>query len=335
MTARQSIKAKPRLAVTVGDPAGIGPEITLKALCGGILEDVAELLIVGTASNLQQQAKRLGIDKEIGLDAAASVLKTGARITDVPISSSSGFECDYGKVSAQCGEASFRYLQRAAELAKSGEVDGLVTGPINKESWRAADVPYVGHTEALADIFKARTETLFITDKLRIFFLTRHLSLRDAIEQISVEKTTSMFLHAKSVLHKFGLDNPRIAVAALNPHAGDGGLFGQEEINILLPAVERARNEGVAAFGPLPADSVFHQGAQGEFDAVIALYHDQGHIAAKMMNFLGTVSVTTGLPVIRTSVDHGTAFDIAGKNLADSTSMVSAIKLAAQLCRAR
>jgi 4-hydroxythreonine-4-phosphate dehydrogenase len=240
-----------------------------------------------------------------------------------------------GRVAAECGAASYSYLETAVRLAQESKVDAIVTGPVHKESWLAAKVPHIGHTEALSTLFQSSAETLFVVDRLRIFFLTRHVSLQEAIRLISPHRLVELLRHAHVALGWLGIPNPRIAVAALNPHAGDGGLFGDEETTKLLPGVEAATKEGILAFGPLPADSVFHQCAQGEFDAVIALYHDQGHIAAKMRSFFGTVSVTTGLPVVRTSVDHGTAFDIAGQNRADPTSMVEAIKLAARIVQGR
>jgi 4-hydroxythreonine-4-phosphate dehydrogenase len=240
-----------------------------------------------------------------------------------------------GQISAACGAASYEYLLTAVRLAKDGAIDAIVTGPIHKESWRAAEVPHIGHTEAFATLFGGVAETLFVVDRLRIFFLTRHASLFNAIQMISPERLLSLLRHAHEALGWFGIRSPRIAVAALNPHAGDGGLFGDEETTKLAPGIAAARGEGIQAFGPLPADSVFHQCANGQFDAVISLYHDQGHIAAKMKSFFGTVSVTTGLPVIRTSVDHGTAFDIAGRNRADPTSMIEAIHLASAIVRGR
>jgi len=319
---------KPKIAITLGDPAGIGPEIVLKALQSEELRELTDLVITGSRKILTEQSR--GLCPSGGLEYFSS--GSGVELIDIPFPEHS---VKFGQISASCGMASYEYLVAAIALAKEGKVDGIVTAPVHKEAWKAANVPHVGHTEALAELFKSTAETLFVVDDLRIFFLTRHVSLRRAIDLITVERTLSLLRHAKETLRWLHIPEPRIAVAGLNPHAGDGGLFGDEEIKILAPAVEAARKEGIFAFGPLPADSVFHQCAQGEFDAVIALYHDQGHIASKMRSFLGTVSVTTGLPVIRTSVDHGTAFDIAGKNAADPTSLIAAAKLAARLAKNR
>jgi len=212
-------------------------------------------------------------------------------------------------------------------------VDALVTAPINKESWKAAKVPYPGHTEALGVLFDRSVETMFVAGNLRIFFLTRHHSLRIAIDQLDATRVTHLLDHAHHTLRQLGVEHPRIAVAALNPHGGEHGLFGDEEQVHLSPGIEAARAGGVDASGPVPADAVFYQAVNGRYDAVIALFHDQGHIAAKMHDFFGTVSVTTGLPVIRTTVDHGTAFDIAGRGIADAAGQVQAFVVARELAQ--
>ncbi|NDC37536.1 MAG: 4-hydroxythreonine-4-phosphate dehydrogenase PdxA [Proteobacteria bacterium] len=320
---------KARIAVTVGDPAGIGPEIAIKAVLDPMVATCADLSIVANLQVLQTEAQRINRAEEFWM-----ACRPGGpvHIVDCPLPHA---PCSPGQISAEGGAASYDYVVTAARFAQQGKVDAIVTGPVHKESWRAAQVPHIGHTEAFAALFDSSAETLFVVDKLRIFFLTRHVSLAKAIPLMTPERLLALLRHAQVALGWLGISAPRIAVAALNPHAGDGGLFGEEETTQLLPGIEAARREGLIVFGPLPADSVFHQCAQGEFDAVISLYHDQGHIAAKMKSFFGTVSVTTGLPVVRTSVDHGTAFDIAGKNLADPTSMIEAIKLAAQIVRAR
>jgi 4-hydroxythreonine-4-phosphate dehydrogenase len=319
----------PRLAITVGDPAGIGPEIVVKAVVNPRLRGIARLYIVANKEVLYTQAARANLVAE--LDAALAEPSSVSIVeSSLPVQSYA-----MGQVSAACGEASYDYLNTAVRLAKENLIDAIVTGPVHKESWLAAKVPHIGHTEALASLFESSAETLFVVDRLRIFFLTRHASLVKAIEMITPERLVNLLRHAREALGWLGIQDPRIAVAALNPHAGDGGLFGDEETTKLLPGVEAAVREGIRAVGPLPADSVFHQCAQGDFDAVIALYHDQGHIAAKMRSFFGTVSVTTGLPILRTSVDHGTAFDIAGQNRADPTSMIEAITVAAQIVRGR
>jgi 4-hydroxythreonine-4-phosphate dehydrogenase len=321
--------SKPRLAITVGDPAGIGPEIVLKAVVQPEIQALAQLRVVGKRELLYAEATRANLvpQLEAALAEGSSVSLIDSNLPARPF--------EMGQVAGACGEASYEYLKTAVRLGHEGSIDAIVTGPVHKESWLAAKVPHIGHTEALSTLFESPAETLFVVDNLRIFFLTRHASLVKAIEMITAERLLELLRHAQEALGWLGIKDPRIAVAALNPHAGDGGLFGDEETTKLLPGVQAAVREGIRAFGPLPADSVFHQCAQGEFDAVIALYHDQGHIAAKMKSFFGTVSVTTGLPILRTSVDHGTAFDIAGKNRADPTSMVEAITLAARITQGR
>jgi 4-hydroxythreonine-4-phosphate dehydrogenase len=215
-------------------------------------------------------------------------------------------------------------------------VDAITTAPIHKEALRAAGVPHVGHTEMLADYLGAPEPlTLFLTGKLRIFFLSRHLSLRQAIDFITRERVRHTIQTVHRAMTEFGFPTPRIAVAALNPHASDGGLFGNEEAEHLSPAVADARAAGIDAVGPVGADSVFHQALEGQYDCVLSLYHDQGHIAAKTRDFYGTVTATLGLPVLRTSVDHGTAFDIAWQGKANPASMEAAILAAVDLLAQR
>jgi 4-hydroxythreonine-4-phosphate dehydrogenase len=235
---------------------------------------------------------------------------------------------EMGQIAAHTGHDSVAYVETAAELGQQHRIQAIVTAPINKEAMRAAGVKYPGHTEILGAAFNSGVETMFVVDKMRIFFLTRHLSLRQAIDAISQEGLLHLLAHAREVLAKMGIDTPTIGVAGLNPHAGDGGLFGDEEIRVLQPAIAAAQKRGWDVVGPVGADSIFHQALSGRYDAVISLYHDQGHIAAKTYDFNRTVSVTTGLPIIRTSVDHGTAFDIAGQGIADATNMIEAIKVA-------
>jgi 4-hydroxythreonine-4-phosphate dehydrogenase len=310
---------RPDIAITCGDPAGIGPEIVLKALRSEELSSRLKPVVIGSSEALKKAARTI--------EDGNSVLQK-LDVIDIPLRAD---QIEFGKVLAECGRVSYEYLKVAAEMASRGRVKAIVTAPIHKESWKKGGVEHIGHTEALEALFGVKAETLFVVDKLKIFFLTRHVSLIEAIGLISSKRLLKLLHHANQALSLFEISDPKIAVAGLNPHAGDGGLFGSEESAILAPAIKQARSQGIDALGPLAADSVFYQCLKGEFDAVIALYHDQGHIAAKMHDFHGTVSVTTGLPVVRTSVDHGTAFDIAGKNLANPKSMLNAIKLAARL----
>jgi 4-hydroxythreonine-4-phosphate dehydrogenase len=236
-----------------------------------------------------------------------------------------------GKVQALGGEAAYAAIRASIELAMAGRIAGVATTPINKESLKAAKIPFIGHTEMFAEHTGAREEmTMFTISGLKIFFLTRHMSLIDACRSITRERTLGGIEKAMKALRQLGIEQPHLAVAALNPHGGEDGLFGREEMDAIKPAIEAARANGMKVSGPVPADSVFHMARIGRYDAVLSLYHDQGHIAAKMMDFEKTVSVTLGLPILRTSVDHGTAFDIAGTGKASAVSMIEAIKVAAE-----
>lgn len=238
-----------------------------------------------------------------------------------------------GELSADAGGASDLFLRKACELGLAGEIDAFATAPINKEALRLAGIPHIGHTEMLAAYLNVEDSplTLFLTGNMRIFFLSRHLSLRGAIDYITADRVCEFIRRVHFAMTEFGFANPRIGLAALNPHASDGGQFGDEERIHLLPAAEQARAEGIDVSSPIGADSVFNMAVEGKFDCVISLYHDQGHIAAKTRDFHGTVTATLGLPVLRTSVDHGTAFDIAWKGAANSISMKMATLAAVDL----
>lgn len=328
---------RPVVAVTMGDPAGIGPEVTVKAAARKELWDCCRLLVVGDAAVLTAAVELTDVSltihpvtdvDEAGFwPSALDVLDLGA--VDVA-------EVAPGEVSADAGEASIAYVRQATELAIRGQVDALVTGPINKAAVRAAGIPYVGHTELLAAITgEDRVTTMLATPGLRVVHVTRHVPLADVAPLITRERVLETLRITHRGLKQMGLRKPKLAVAALNPHGGDGGLIGCEEIEEIRPAVEDAVVQGIDAHGPIPADSVFFQAIGGAFDAVVALYHDQGHIPIKTHDFAHSVTVTLGLPIVRTSVDHGTAFEIAWQGEADETSMVEAIRLAAELVDAR
>lgn len=238
---------------------------------------------------------------------------------------------EFGKISAMCGRAAYEYIEKSISLAMNGEADAVATTPINKESLHAAEVNFIGHTE----IFGALTDTedpltMFETNGMRVFFLTRHKSLRDMLDDIKKDRIIDYVKRCTDALEKLGVTEGTMAVAGLNPHCGEHGLFGYEEVEEIMPAVEELKKEGYDVAGPIPADSVFHQVAQGRYNSVLSLYHDQGHIATKTLDFDRTISVTNGMPILRTSVDHGTAFDIAGKGIAGAISMKEAIRLAAK-----
>jgi 4-phospho-D-threonate 3-dehydrogenase / 4-phospho-D-erythronate 3-dehydrogenase len=320
---------RPTLALTLGDPAGIGPEIMAKALAEGSAYDLMKPVAVGTRGVLEQVIEGAGLELQVRTIGSPAEAR-GERGTVDLIEAGTLSEARFGEIDAEHGRAALDAIEKACSL----DVDGLVTGPINKEAARAGGLKFPGHTELLADLLGADPDgvfTMFVVGKLRIFFLTRHLSLRDAIDALTVEKVHDGIVRVDGLLRELGVEDPHVALAALNPHAGEGGMMGDEEIEVLRPAVEKARGDGVDVSGPVPADAVFHQGHEGRFDGVIALYHDQGHIASKTLDFFGTVSATLGLPLIRTSVDHGTAFDLAGTWKADARGQVNALRVGAEL----
>jgi 4-hydroxythreonine-4-phosphate dehydrogenase len=320
----------PVVGVTMGDPASIGPEIVAKALASPDVHETARPVVIGAAGPLQKAIAVLGL----GLSIRKVTHPEEARfelgtidLIEVPGLGLEGVE--WGKIQARAGRAAFEFIRTSIDLALLGHLDAVATAPVNKEAFRAAGVKQIGHTEIFGELTGSPDPlTMFETRSLRIFFLTRHLSLLDAVRRVTLVRTYEAILRSAEALTRLGIEAPRIAVAALNPHGGEHGLFGDEEERELLPAIERARASGHDARGPYPADSVFWQAANGQFDAVLSLFHDQGHIAAKMFDFERTVSITNGLPFLRTSVDHGTAFDIAGKGIASPVSMIEAIRAA-------
>lgn len=325
----------PLLALTIGDPAGIGPEIAARA---AVAEDVmgrARVLLIGDAGIVRRAARLCGLDA--GVRVVDDPQRTGAEpgcidVFDIGMTDGDGIVP--GKVSAEAGRSAVAAVEIGTRLALDRRVDAVVTAPINKEAIWAAGSKHLGHTEMLGELTGARNpDTMFVVRGAKIFFTTRHTSLSQAIRQIDRERVGAAIASALTALRVFGHPLPRLAVAALNPHGGEGGNFGREEIDHIGPAVEEARAQGALVTGPVSADSVFHQALQGRYEGVLAQYHDQGHIAAKTIDFDGTVSVTVGLPILRTSVDHGTAFDIAGTGKATHQTMVAALLAAADLSR--
>lgn len=322
---------KKKIGITLGDPSGIGPEIILKAISrhAEIYKNCIPV-IYGDPRILKFYNDLLGlntrivaIDELTGLNNAVS-----GEIYLLPVTCSKK-KLNPGKVSGDYGLMAYKYISLATDHALKGELNAIVTAPINKEALKMGRVPYLDHTEILSgQTNSSKTMTLFVTGNLRIFFYSRHIAFREIADSINRAAISETLSQCCQYLEKIGIKNPEIALAALNPHSGENGMFGREEIESLIPAVNDSRKSGLRVNGPVPADSVFHQAAEGRYDAVLALYHDQGHIAAKTYDFHRTVSLTMGLPFLRTSVDHGTAMDIAGKNIADETSMVEAINAA-------
>lgn len=323
---------KPTIVIPLGDVAGIGPEIVVKALNHPQVFDWCLPLVVGERSCLERAMKSTGIDLPISAaqDPRSLNCRPGSlRLLDM--SNVCADEIVQGEVSAKAGRAAYEFIEKSADLLKAGMADAIATTPINKEALHAAKVPFIGHTEILAALLGAQDPmTMFQVRSLRVFFLSRHMSLRQACEYINEERVYSFLQRSyKALSGLLDKEHPRIVVAGLNPHCGEHGLFGDEEVRYIMPAIEHARANGMDVAGTIGADSVFHQALEGAYDAVISLYHDQGHIATKMVDFERTISLTLGMPFLRTSVDHGTAFNIAGKNLASEISMVEAIRLAA------
>lgn len=322
------------MAITMGDAAGIGPEITLKLLSDPTLRP--RPIVIGDLGVLQRTAVALGLDLNvaelpdpaaaIGREGQVQVLGVRPPLEDPPI----------GRIDAVCGRAAFDYIRAAIELARRGTISAIVTAPIHKEALAAAGIPYPGHTEMLADLGGAKhTAMMLANEELRVVLVTIHCSLRQAIDRATLPAQLSAIRLAHQGAQSFGVARPRVAVAGLNPHAGEGGLFGREEIEVIRPAVATARAEGIDASGPWPGDTVFMQARQGRFDVVVAQYHDQGLIPVKYLGLEQGVNVTLGLPFIRTSPDHGTAFDIAGRGIADPSSLRMALRQAERLLEAR
>ena len=320
------------IAIPMGDAAGIGPEITVKSLAKEEIYSMCKPLVVGDAKIIRKAIEVTGVD--LNVNVVASPIDGSYKFGTIDIIDLNNIDLESfepGSVSSQNGQAAFEFIKRSVELAMAGEVKALATTPINKESLKAANVPYIGHTEMLEDLGGSPDPlTMFQVNGMRIFFLTRHLSVADAIKQMTKERVRDYLNRCDQALQRLGVETRKLAVAGLNPHAGEGGLFGMEEVEEIKPGVELAKADGIDAYGPVPADSVFFQALNGKYNAVLSLYHDQGHIAAKMTDFHRTISITNGLPFLRTSVDHGTAFDIAWKNIASEVSMFECIKLAAE-----
>lgn len=323
---------KPTVVIPLGDVAGIGPEIVIKALNHPEVFEWCRPLVVGERSCLERAMNSTGINMKIveAQEPEKAMYHPGTLML-VDLRNVCADEVPEGKVSAKAGRAAYEFIEKCTFLLKTGVADVIATTPINKEALHAAQVPFIGHTEILAALLGAEDPmTMFQVRSLRVFFLSRHMSLRNACEYINEERVYSFLKRShKALAGLMGVENPRMAVAGLNPHCGEHGLFGDEEVRCIAPAIEHAQADGLDITGTIGADSVFHQALEGAYDAVISLYHDQGHIATKMVDFERTISLTLGMPYLRTSVDHGTALNIAGKNLASEVSMVEAIRLAA------
>jgi 4-hydroxythreonine-4-phosphate dehydrogenase len=326
---------QPTIAISMGDPAGIGPEIIIKALADPDLLPTARWVIVGDAEVWRETVAALGMDIRVGVVSRLEDAEAEAATVFLDRRLLQGAPFRVGELSAACGRAALDYVRTATLLAVDHQVDAMVTAPVNKETVVLAGVHFTGHTEYIAELCGvADSRMLLINDRLRVIHVTTHCSLRQACEP-TVQRILRTIELGNESLRLLGFESPRIAVCGLNPHAGENGLFGNEDASLILPAVEGAQSAGIDCLGPLPADTVFTKAVRGKFDLVVAMYHDQGHIPMKLMDFENTVNVSLGLPIIRTSVDHGTAYDIAGKNLADATNMKAALRLAVSMAQGR
>lgn len=336
----------PILGITMGDPGGIGPEVCAKALDDAEIFNVCRPIIVGDAAIMANAAAFCGLDLQTNACQRVEDARFSPGTIDVlDLGNLPVAELRHKTITALQGKASFEYIERAIALAMSGEIGGTVTGPINKAAVNAAGFHYAGHTEIYGGKTGTADYAMMLADgKFRVTHVSTHLSLREACDRVKKARVQKVIQLTHETLKRLDIDVPRIAVAGLNPHCGEGGLFGSEDDAEIAPAVEAARSEGIRVEGPLPADTVFSKMQGGMFDAVVVMYHDQGHIPAKLVGFkyddatgswsqMAGVNVTIGLPIVRTSVDHGTAFDKAGEGRANPQSMIEAIKMAAKLSR--
>jgi 4-hydroxythreonine-4-phosphate dehydrogenase len=324
---------RPRIAITMGDAAGVGPEVIMKALAHRELYAIARPLVIG-------DAKRLG--------RAGQIVRSGLAVRAIAEPEDAGFEpgvvdcldlalvpadTPFGRLSTACGEAAYRFIERAVALAVAGQVDAICTAPLNKEALNAAGHRYPGHTELLAELTGTPEVSLMLmAPGLRVIHVTTHIGLLDAVERINPGLVERTIARGRELVRRAGVPEPRIAVCGINPHAGESGLFGRgEEATKIEPAIRACVARGWNVQGPLPADTLFYRALKGDFDLIVAMYHDQGHGAVKAVAFDTGVNITAGLPVLRTSVDHGTAFDIAGTGKADERSMLEALRQAAAL----
>ncbi len=306
------------IGITMGDPAGVGPEISVKALAEMSPEDRARTMIYGNRATLEAAKAAVGCDVDLK-----------GRVVDLPIE---GAPLPWGQLSPVAGDAAFRFIEKAVRDAEAGVIGCIVTAPINKEALNAAGHHYDGHTGMLRSLTGAQAAYMLLaSDRLKVIHVSTHVSLKDAIARATTERVLATIRAGHAHLKRIGYDAPRIAVAGVNPHCGENGLFGTEDDDQIAPAVAAARAEGIDAHGPISADTVFHRAYNGHFDLVVAQYHDQGHIPIKLVAFDTAVNVSVELPIDRTSVDHGTAFDIAGKGIANHGNMNSAIAYARKL----
>jgi 4-hydroxythreonine-4-phosphate dehydrogenase len=327
-----------RIALTMGDGGGIGPEILVKALSSPEIRERFRFLILGDRHILKEARDRWGSSLPINIISGGNAWEAADAVPAlVHLGTDRTEEIPLGKVSAESGRLAARCIEEAVRLALGGRVDALVTCPVNKEALALAGLPYPGHTEYLAHLTNTPKVVMMLAGpSLKVTLVTIHCPLSAVPGMLNREKVVETITMTYTALNQdFGLDHPRLAVAALNPHAGEGGLFGKEERSVITPAIETARLSGMDVSGPLAPDTVFFRAVEGEFDAVVCMYHDQGLIPIKLLHFHDAVNVTLGLPIVRVSVDHGTAYDIAGRGVANPRSLIKAIETAGAIARTR
>ncbi|MFZ7102396.1 MAG: 4-hydroxythreonine-4-phosphate dehydrogenase PdxA [Peptococcaceae bacterium] len=330
------MKQRPILAITMGDPAGVGAEIAVKALSKKEYYDIARPFIIGDKGRITESLKFSAEELAVHVIKSVDEAKFTYGIIDVLHIDIEGVDkVPYGQVGATAGKAAVSYIFKSIEMANSREIDAVVTGPINKESMHLAGYKnYPGHTEIYAEKTNTKDYAMMLyTDGYYVIHVSTHVSLRDACDRATKKRVKKVIELAHDMINTYSIENPTIAVAGLNPHCGEGGAFGDEEIKEIIPAIEEAQHEGIKVIGPVPPDSIFYRAMKGQFKVIVVMYHDQGHIPVKVINFDDGVNVTIGLPIIRTSVDHGTAFGRAGQGRASAASMEEALKLAARMAR--
>lgn len=330
----------PKIAITMGDPAGVGAEVILKALSLPIIYDHCKPVVFGNTSVLKHFADLLKINNfkfhEISnVDKVDSIKPDQNNIYVYKIDDSLSLDkIEFGKVSKECGNAAYLYLETATKFALANKIDAITTAPLCKESLRLAGYPFPGHTEILAYLTNTKNYAMmFQGGGMKIVLYTIHIPIADVPKKINAKNIFKLIELTNKEMIRFGIGHPKIAVCGLNPHAGESGVMGKEEEQHIIPAILAAQKKGINAAGPFPADTIFFKAVRKEYDVVIAMYHDQGLIAVKTLDFYKSVNITIGLPIIRTSVDHGTAFDIVGKGVADPSSLIEAIRTAAFMSR--
>ena len=322
----------PLVAVTMGDPAGVGPEVALKALAEPEVYELCRPVLVGSRAVMERDALELALEPEIVADDALERDDASPRrLVVLETGPDDAAGAPRGEVSATAGDAAVRAVRTAAELALEGRIQALATGPLNKAAMRAAGYDWAGHTELLADLCGVEeVSMLLLGEHLRVAHVTTHVALERVPELVTEARLRSVVAIADEAMRRLGRERPRIAVAGLNPHAGEGGMFGHQEQEVVEPAIAVLRDEGFDVSGPIAGDAVFVD-MERRYDIVVVMYHDQGHIPIKLVERDDAVNVTGGLPIVRTSVDHGTAFDIAGQGIASERSMIAALRMAARL----